>query len=53
MATDAEKVKKLEEAYEAFMKSMSELRGKRLDLAKKIVGRIEQKKLKELLDSLK
>ena len=48
-----DKAKQLEAAYNEFVSKLEELRKERLELTKKIIGRIEQDNIKRILDSLK
>ncbi len=48
-----DKAKQLEAAYNEFVSKLEELRKERLELTKKIIGRIEQDKIRQIFDSLK
>jgi hypothetical protein len=52
-SSDAEKAKKLKQAYQAFMKEIGTLRKDRLHLISKVIGRTDQQKIQEILDTLK
>ena len=48
----AEAERKLKEAYDQFMAQIEVLKKERLEILKKVVGRIEQEKLAEVMKSL-
>ncbi len=50
---DEETVRRLQATYDEFATKLDALRKERLDLAKKVVSRIEQEKLRDVIDSLK
>lgn len=48
-----DKAKQLEAAYNEFVAKLEELRRERFELTKKIIGRMEQEKIRKILDTLK
>lgn len=45
--------KQLQQSVEEFSRQLDELDAKRFALLKKVIGRIEQEKLREVIESLK
>lgn len=53
MDTTEEKVRKLKEAYDAFMKELGSLEHERLEVMKKVIGDMERDEIEKLLQELK
>jgi hypothetical protein len=48
-----EKARRLKDAYKEFMSRLDALKKEHFELTKKVIGRMEQEKIQEVLNSLK